>query len=1332
MLINGASYKIVVGFDAPSDPKEETVIHLTMMDGSTTTIDFGARLTSTANITIVELTKQQFIDLTEYILANVGSKVLFTRENEHENLFVDNYGGGIGSDEYYVYPLKADTLQEEDFSVTRELFTLKIEIALAGFEEEDVPNPEDTSLIDILIEIDTLNGALRDIDPPNLPQDGGLWFHTDTNLLQIYNGLTDAWEDLYTVAPDDPTVGFYQGTFYLSTFSTLTTDDNTYIAGLINYKAVQLPGQNLDISKGSSIARKDGFSFSVSNHDRFWKFIIDNEIALFNVTCSCYVYTDATRKKLLTGRNQTNSFTYSDYKFVVEPFLLNFRENFPSNVIGDNPDVTGERYDNIKVDMIGKAPYKTFGDHAKAALQNISTINSDIGLFSATVPKILSEPVPTPKFPEQFSIFARIYYLDQTKIYIPKTRTGYSISSSDNNPIVYSITSDQITALENNHVVKIISDTFVGSENVDVSRKILSVSDSDPDWIIITLVESFPTTITVDDSQYIYLRGATYQFQIDDLPCSGFGSYDNNGEIVDTIVLYAIDKGNNRDLVPIPSSDFAQNNDGNIVFVSVETATDSTSVDTYTTTSSLIPAPINKRFQGVSDTELDKDQMNVTLGTSLLDNFKRLTFSSGESIPTFYSFFSTNGFTDRMFRYRDKLALFDNAPYYLSQIGITSTYTNESFVNLFSFPVSHVYDNLFINNDNVRLGLDLLILSYFHSYRRATPTGYIFTSPASFYVTIRFRTNAGTYIDNSDWKLPIVNPTMLGLTNPITPLLPTQWGVNITNMPNGETGGFSVNPPALDDNWSADTSDISFIVQYRAIDEAFLPGIIPFPYNPFDKYKGVMGTQMWYENSAATSYNGLYETDTGLDGFGDRVYFWRKCVTQPVIGDKILVSLTDTSNGTITDNKVYEVTSTSPYSATIVSTNSGIQTLKGRDLFDLNASNLIGGSSPVWGSIVAMELLITCTDVVNNQYIKNSGVSAYSTDNLWTNSIRIKQAPTIFFFKEMELIDVPLFSQVLGEGSYTLASDVVPAILEQSQLSGRYDTTSLSEVFSGDVVRSALSFRRQFTSAMNLEAMLLEILKNLWLVAVINEDDKLEFRKLEATSGSPIFAFDETNIIDNSISEIKFRRMTEIYQKFRLNFKYFIPSEFSKAISKWDDSEFIDKNNGNAELTTLIRQWSQIYNMNNEMFYDLIYHYEDLPKEFITWIVNFFVGNSWTFSFRTPMTNVYNGTGIKLMDVVSVDTYFHTSNQVVNGFVVGINPDLYEGVVELEIYVVDPPGKYGVICNPFNDALDVGTRDISGWTELNGRQNDAGDVSTDRSAYGEKDAGNVATRTLKC
>jgi len=1323
MIINGTSYKITIGYNASSDPKEDTIKYIHMMDGSQVTVDFGARKERIADIEIVNLGKAQFVTLVEYMLVNAGNKVLIQIENDQENPFPDVSAGG-GTD-YYVYLLESTELQEEDFSINRQLFKVKVRFALAGVTINDIPNPEDTSNVDILVKIDTLNNATRSDTAPSTPTEGDRWLDTTTDEIFIYEN--SLWVLQYIIHPDDTSVGFAKGIFYLSMFSTQTLlDDNNWVSGILNNKSIQLPNQNIDISKGASIARKDGFEFSVNNSSRFWKYIIDNNISLFNVTCEVYLVISGEKQLVLTGVNKTNSFTYTDYKFKAEPFLFNFKETFPSNVIGDDPNITGERYDNIKPDMYGKAPYKTFGEHSFASLQNISTVRSDVGL-NATVPT--SDNSAVPAVPVQFSIFAQISAIDNLKIYIPKTYTASDL-------VIYSITADQITSLQTNHVVKILFDDIVSSNNVGESRKIESVDNSDSNWIIITLFETFPSAPTQNpnvsttppdtlNSQFIYLIGASYQFQIDDVPAGGFGSYDVNGDIIDTIILYAIDKGNNRDLVPIPSTDFSQNADGNIVSLSVETASDKTSLDTFETTSQLIPIPINKNFQGVSNVYLPNTvlnpTMNTTLGTSFTTDFERVTAGSAftDTIPVFYSFKHANtppGDYGWLHKYKTTI-LGVKASNYASTIGIPDVPEDDSLVNIFSFPVNHVNDSLFINNDKARLGMRFSIRNFMRIKRVGSP---YYTVPVACNITIRFKTVGNTYIDSPTWKHPI-NNTNTGLTANQN----SQWSVIVNNMPNGSEGGFSINPPVLEDTWTLDTSATKYIIQTYVTGSGTAP--VTFPFTNGESLKGL---RMWFTSTGAGAgtHSGLYEMLRN-----NNTYYWSRCATQPTLGEKLVLSINDV-DGNITLNEVYVVDSVSPLTIALLETNPGVQTLRGRDLWDLNEGGLIGGGTPLWSSITSMELLISFKDFTTNQFIGFAGLNEQD----FVNEIVITQPPTIFFFKEMELVDVPLFSQVRGELTYSkLAKDIIPQILDTSPLADKYDVASLTAIMNS-VARYQVEFKRQFTSAISSDAMLSEILKNIWACAIINEEDKLVFKPLEASTGSPIATFNETNIVNDSVTEITFRDMDDIIQKFRFNYGYFIPSEFSKAIQTWEGTLIIDKNNGSQDMSSLLKQWSNIYSMKNQITYDLIYHVNTPEDDFANWVVSFFFKNAWTFRFKTSFSNVYKTSfdispSIKLLDVISVSTYFHTNLETVNGFVVGISPDFFEGIVDIEIYVINPPGGLGVICNPFNDALDVGTRDISGWTELNGRQNNAGDVGTrNLGSFVQKDAGDVGDRNLNC
>ena len=273
MIINSVSYDLVLGYTSAQDPKLDTVKFRSMVSGLVDPLSYGARQERIAEFTLINIEKSQFVALVDYLIANAGNKVLIQAENDGEKIFT-----GISGNDYYVYILEPKGLQEEDFSVTDNLYTVSIKVALAGTESDDIPN-ESNSNFDALITIDTVQADYYQASEPGAWVDGERWMDTDDN--SLYENVSGTAEFLYTVIADNVVdgnitgaeLGLINGKFHLATFADVSADlpdddpDNgtiTFKAGFLTYKNINLPSQNTDLNKGPSIARREGFSFSLS------------------------------------------------------------------------------------------------------------------------------------------------------------------------------------------------------------------------------------------------------------------------------------------------------------------------------------------------------------------------------------------------------------------------------------------------------------------------------------------------------------------------------------------------------------------------------------------------------------------------------------------------------------------------------------------------------------------------------------------------------------------------------------------------------------------------------------------------------------------------------------------------------------------------------------------------------------------------------------------------------------------------------------------------------------------------------------------------------------
>lgn len=146
-------------------------------------------------------------------------------------------------------------------------------------------------------------------------------------------------------------------------------------------------------------------------------------------------------------------------------------------------------------------------------------------------------------------------------------------------------------------------------------------------------------------------------------------------------------------------------------------------------------------------------------------------------------------------------------------------------------------------------------------------------------------------------------------------------------------------------------------------------------------------------------------------------------------------------------------------------------------------------------------------------------------------------------------------------------------------------------------------------------------------------------------------------------------------------------------------------------------------------------------QELAKMVVTFYTMDSWYFPLTCSLKNlIYNGsiTGkkgdgsadnrLKLGDVVTVNSYFHTGGQDVRAFVVDIDlSKAYEGLAVLHLFAPRPPGQFGSLIDPVWDAGAPGPRDVANLLfkgNLYGLLSEAG-TYPDAGAPGARDVANM-------
>jgi len=1373
--INAYSFNVEIGFTAPGDEQRDSIKFITKMDGSIEVLNYGSRKEQISQFKIINMTNTEFVALMDFIQANIGKKINIEQENTGETIFTDAWS----PTDYYCYLLEGSGPQEEDFSAPGtcdELYTVTLRLSLSGELSTDEINSDNSSLIDVLIEVDTVQTWLtssmdymQDTQPVG-GSEGEYWFDTDDYKLYKYlssvwteqtpadqsrllitNDRTNweyrsssaDWELLRTLPANDATLGWKNGQFNWSAFSNLDTAvsvEHDYVAGVINHKTIRFPTESIDINRGPNIAHKTGFKFSIDNSDKFWNFITSNGISLFGakVTMRLY-YKDSvgtvTNTVMRTGINRTNTFSYTDYSFEVEPFLLNKIGKFPPNTI----EVSDARYTNVIRNSIGKAPYITYGqwtDDTPAALQNISFEPVTLAV-TRTYNGVTTEG--------QTIVLARIDTAsspDYDKILINKDAFADTVEAQ------YVFDSDQISALnQENYVVYIITDTQDPTSNEDQSRVISNIDDDveNPGYYTLTITESFPTAPGVGDTIIIQVISKTYQFQADDggsdhtIPSGGFGEPEDATTDVKRIQLQKLDE-TGRELIFIPSTDFTENTEKNKVSLSPRTAIDTEEIVTYTSTDNLKPAPIDPHVT------ISFDNTVVYDGTTYGPMLSSINPVAGTESLELFQHEYTGGYYGRGDSVYDA-----TKPWYLDRwygMNWFWSYPDHTVVRRLTWPVNHANDSTFVNQTEVRLGIHLRIQNMLMIGSAPNPNYWQTPAsldpalkkknwkkwPAGLKIVLRFKTTAGTYITDNNWEYDFADEELgaQSSANNNSDMLVNGWNnqagnLTINNLPDGDVdnGGFRQTTTTLKTNFD-------YIIRAIGSKESLSD------YATRNDHLQD-GSLVWIneENSAQAGYLAKIRYTQTFNGSTWDPGFEIIGGTFPSVGDKLML-LNDVQGSFA----VYEVTAGTPL--TLTALDDGVDydsepVYRGRDIFDISK---MFGASPTWSEVTDMELLILTKDYsqVDDFYIDIAKTTTLPWGFIANMVTRITQkaAPQIFYLDTVNVVDQPSFSAFKGRtlascGNYQSPECIIRDVLDNSTMyEGQYNLSSLQQVL-GYSTRSSWKWRKQFTKSMPAEKVLKEILDNLWACAIIDDDDTLAFKSLipkDHGVGSPIITYGEATIVKDSITNPKFRRSEEIFQNFELAFNYFPPSEFSSALLSHNGEDNIDENSSRVELARLCKTSRILYNVFNTYKKEFNYHYEGEIVPFSEYVVKHLVLNAWSLRFRLPLSISLTGGGPEMMDYVAIKTTHHTNNEVLEGFINYRSRNVYDGYTEYGLFIIKPPGQFGGICDPFNDALNT-ARDISGWTDANGKRNSAGSTGRSIGGYTQKDAGS-SPRTLSC
>lgn len=1335
--VNAVSFKIQRGQLQTGNAQEDRYKILTHVDKSTETLDYGARLKRLSTIKLVEIDKDDYITLINYLDTKHGSKVQIEEEYSNEKLFTPSVINST-PDTYFAYITGYEPHGEISFSSSRRRFECTVSLSFAGANSGDEINTADSQLIDVLLEWDTKSPApgktlFEQSGQPTANAVGDRWFDTDDNKLYEWNG--SQWDFLYDVYNDDATYGFVNGVFYLSAFADLSQDlasspdtiPQNYVSGWIYQGSISIQGKSIDLNKGPSLARKTGFQWGIDNTGPLWSFLNDNNIPAHGGKATLKFYkksgSNINIDIVSTGYVNQPQFDYDKMVFEAEPFRLNDEGKFPIDTI----DESNSRYINVRSDEVGKPVIRSYGffpPDKPGLLQNISTESLEL-----TVTAFDGSDTGTGQSRPDTVISAAVNRLNTVQILINE--------SDDLNILHYTIDSTDLQDINSStdlYALTVLSDDQTGTQNPGTVRKILSIDDGilHPGFYTITIDAALPTipdtngsgiAPDTDKKLNIQISQSSFKFQTGDAQSGGFGDQNVDGVFQEKIRVFQLSE-NERQIEEIQAGGWSTGlgapYNGNLLALNPRNVVDPSSLDTYQSSKSLKIRPFGYNpapLIGDANSEIDfQSQLGISLPAQFSQNHTRHTETPvGQENPfvwtaniDFSGTLTYSTYTNLYVVKEENKNIVDG----INRDVITEIFFLQKFILNSSFEHFNEGTSIialrwsrnpsseseYLNNDDVRLVLNMRIesfLSYnFNANSRHTNTG--------IKLILRFKKNDGSYITDPSWTKDI-SPEEMGVHISSSP--GSHGAILINNNPNGTdvSDGFFDGETALSSNYD---HQIQFLVADVAARNAL------FSLNL------VNGDKIWItDNGSGISEIQQWDGST-----------WNSIT--PNIGD--LIYDRESSD-------VYKVASGPSLVAAIdgVDFNS-LPVLAGKGLFDLSS---LFGPTPQWSSVQDMELLIVIPDLTTNQYaVEDSGV--VNRNYYMSFVIQFNEWPHLFWKENIASTDRPLFASFRGKNlpespgtAYAETPFAITKDLMEDMYPGVWDESSLISV-TNSPIRSDWVWRAQFIDRVSSEDVLEEIARNLWSSVIHDKNDKLKFVSMfrdDHPQGSPSKTFTDAEILEDSWSVVEYRKIDDIFQKFIFGYDYAPSSSRSNSIQAYREVIY-SHTEGPLQVECLRSKW--ITNLNNVYRENFRFHY-DLPgaglRELFNRVADHFLWNAWRIKFKVSLENVLGGSSLQLCDYIAINSFFHTQDTSVEGWVESLNPNVYDGWVEVGIFIPRPPGVFGPLCDPFNDALRAGIRDISSWTDANGKRNDAGiSLVSPRSFSGAiKDAG-TSPRTITC
>ncbi len=242
--IYAKSFRVSLGATGTAWPFADRLKLLESINGTIfDVIDYGNRENRTTQFTLAQIARADYALLRDYLLENAGREVRVEFENAGERVFGETITGAPEGDVNpnpvaYCKMLSVDPQGEQDYSQAHGLYGLNIGLQYNGTAPGASPAAANASLLDFLVEVDTVRAAYRGMEPGDAVF-GERWLDTDTLILYErtatddddgYLAFDEKWRKIYTIADDAilqdaDKYGYRQGVFYWSAFGDLDFDD---------------------------------------------------------------------------------------------------------------------------------------------------------------------------------------------------------------------------------------------------------------------------------------------------------------------------------------------------------------------------------------------------------------------------------------------------------------------------------------------------------------------------------------------------------------------------------------------------------------------------------------------------------------------------------------------------------------------------------------------------------------------------------------------------------------------------------------------------------------------------------------------------------------------------------------------------------------------------------------------------------------------------------------------------------------------------------------------------------------------------------------------------